>query len=143
MLKHYCDGQGEGDGALLAPETKLPEPLGNEALLLPQRRVDVDLAAVSSVLSQRMLCHPNAPLEFQQNTIPHRGAAKDTREVRPPCPDSPPAPAAIMGGLATFNAVCKKAWARLAAPILARFEEHIEGTLHVLRSCLLCGDRRL
>ena len=97
VLKGHCDGQGEGDGTLLAPETKLPEPLGNEAMLLPQRRVDVDLAAVSSVLSQRMLCHPNAPLEFQQNTIPHRGAAKDTREVRPPCPDSPPAPAAIMG----------------------------------------------
>ena len=97
VLKSHCDGQGEGDGVLLAPETKLPEPLGNEAMLLPQRRVDVDLAAVSSVLSQRMLCHPNAPLEFQQNTIPHRGAAKDTREVRPPCPDSPHASTAIMG----------------------------------------------
>ena len=73
--------QGKAEGALMAPEAKLPEPLGNEALLLPQRRTDVDMAAVSAVLSQRMLCHPNAPLEFQQNTIPHRGAHKDTREV--------------------------------------------------------------
>jgi hypothetical protein len=97
VLKSYGDGQGEGDGALLAPETQLPEPLGNEAMLLPQRRVDIDLAAVSSVLSQRMLCHPNAPLEFQQNTIPHRGAAKDTREVCPPSPDPPPALSATSG----------------------------------------------
>ena len=66
----------------MAPEAKLPEPLGNEALLLPQRRADVDMTPVSAVLSQRMICHPNAPLEFQQNTIPHRGAHKDTREVR-------------------------------------------------------------
>lgn len=73
--------QGEGDESLTAPEALLAEPLGNEALLLPERRVDVDLSAVSSVLSQRMLCHPNAPLEFQQNTIPHRGAHKETREV--------------------------------------------------------------
>ena len=78
--------QGVGDGSLIAPEALLAEPLGNEALLLPERRVDVDFSAVSSVLSQRMLCHPNAPLEFQQNTIPHRGAHKDTREVGPALP---------------------------------------------------------
>ena len=85
-LSAFTAVQGEGDSALTAPEAMLAEPLGNEALLLPDRRVDVDFSAVSAVLSQRMLCHPNAPLEFQQNTIPHRGARKDTREVGPALP---------------------------------------------------------
>lgn len=74
--------QGKAEGALVAPEARLAEALGSEAMLLPQRRTDVDAAPFSTVLTQRPLCHPNAPLEFQQHTMPARNAHPDDRAVR-------------------------------------------------------------
>jgi hypothetical protein len=34
------------------------------------------------VLTTRMLCHPNAPLEFQQHAVPGRNAHPEDRAVR-------------------------------------------------------------
>ncbi len=72
----------ESSSTLLAPEAKLAEALGSEATLLPVRRADVDATQFSSVLTQRIMCHPNAPLEFQQHPMPGRNAHPDDRAVR-------------------------------------------------------------
>jgi hypothetical protein len=76
--------QGATDEELVAPAAKLAEPLGGEALALPARRADVDATVYSAVLGagKRPTCHPNAPLEFQDATVPHRGASQDARAVR-------------------------------------------------------------
>ena len=75
-------GKVEPSSTLLAPEAKLSEALGSEAMLLPQRRTDVDAAPFSAVLTAQMMCHPNAPLEFQQHPMPGRNAHPDDRAVR-------------------------------------------------------------
>lgn len=58
--------QGVLDAKLASDESRLTEPLGSETMLLPERRVDIDLTPYSSVLSNPgPVCYPNAPLDFQ------------------------------------------------------------------------------
>lgn len=68
----------------MSPAARLAEALGSEAMTLPARRADVDAAPYSAVLGEgkRPVCHPNAPLELQVATVPHRGASQDARAVR-------------------------------------------------------------
>lgn len=47
----HVQGKVEASSSLLAPEAKLSEALGSEAMLLPQRRSDVDAAPFSAVLT--------------------------------------------------------------------------------------------
>ncbi|CAL8462817.1 g2351 [Coccomyxa elongata] len=79
LLQYVATGTVESSSTLLAPEAKLAEALGSEATLLPVRRADVDATQFSSVLTQRIMCHPNAPLEFQQHPMPGRNAHPDDR----------------------------------------------------------------
>ena len=62
----------------------LANELGSSDMVLPSRRVDVNMTTFSTVLSQPLLCYPNAPVDFELVTIPHRGASKQTREVSHP-----------------------------------------------------------
>ena len=50
-------------------------------MTLPTRRMDVDFAPFSTVLTEPMMCYPNSPLDFEQVTLPHRGASSSRREV--------------------------------------------------------------
>ena len=59
---------------MLKPEMKLVEQLGSSSMALPKRRVEIDLTPVSRVLSEPMVCHPNAPVEFQLLTSARRNA---------------------------------------------------------------------
>ncbi|EIE27171.1 subtilisin-like protein [Coccomyxa subellipsoidea C-169] len=51
LLQYVATGKVEASSSLLAPEAKLSEALGSEAMLLPQRRSDVDAAPFSAVLT--------------------------------------------------------------------------------------------
>ena len=65
--------QGILDQKLASDESRLLEPLGSETMLLPERRMDIDLTAYSSVLSTPgPICYPNAPLDFQVPFASHR-----------------------------------------------------------------------
>ena len=70
--------QGAKDHTLLSMDTLLATPLGAPQDPLPTRRVDIDLAPVSLVLGNPMMCYPNSPLEFQllnANSRRSRGTA--------------------------------------------------------------------
>ena len=67
--------QGTWDAKLMSDESRLTEPLGSETMLLPDRRMDIDLTPYSSVLSNPgPVCYPNAPLEFQVRTMDPAGS---------------------------------------------------------------------
>lgn len=57
--------QGKQDPALFREELRLAAPVGAPGMPLPTRRVDVDFAAFSQVLSNPIFCYPNAPLPTQ------------------------------------------------------------------------------
>ena len=62
--------QGILDAKLASDESRLTEPLGSETMLLPERRMDIDLTPYSSVLSNPgPVCYPNAPLDFQVHPL--------------------------------------------------------------------------
>ncbi|KAK9806804.1 hypothetical protein WJX72_003461 [[Myrmecia] bisecta] len=69
--------EGVEDPKLCSAEALIVEPLGNEAMVLPTRRVDIELKPFSTVLSSPLTCAPNSPLEFHFQTMPHRGAAEE------------------------------------------------------------------
>lgn len=66
---------------LFPKASKLTADLGSKDMTLPTRRLDIDLVPFSVVLSEPLLCYPNAPLDFEQITMPHRGATSSRREV--------------------------------------------------------------
>ena len=74
--------QGKKDAALFSETSVLANALGSADMELPKRREDVDLQPFSTVLSQPLLCSPNAPLDFEIVTVPHRGASRQERVVR-------------------------------------------------------------
>lgn len=73
--------QGKKAAELFPKAAVLASSLGNKDMTLPTRRLDVDFAAFSVVESEPLMCYPNAPLDFEQITIPHRGASLSIREV--------------------------------------------------------------
>lgn len=73
--------QGKRDTALFSETSVLAHELGNADMEMPKRRQDVNLKPFSTVLSQPLMCYPNAPVDFELITIPHRGASHQERAV--------------------------------------------------------------
>ena len=74
--------QGKEPPELFSKQHVLKQALGSKDTILPLRRHDVDLTPFSTVLSQAMVCSPNAPLDYEQLVLPHRGATHGNRLVR-------------------------------------------------------------
>lgn len=74
--------QGTKEATLFSNTVVLATELGSADMALPNRRQDVDISQYSLVRSQPLLCYPNAPLDFELVTIPHRGASHQERAVR-------------------------------------------------------------
>eukprot|EP01025_Chloroclados_australasicus_P034791 TRINITY_DN3552_c0_g1_i6.p1 TRINITY_DN3552_c0_g1~~TRINITY_DN3552_c0_g1_i6.p1 ORF type:complete len:948 (+),score=131.28 TRINITY_DN3552_c0_g1_i6:252-2846(+) len=73
LLSQLVQWVAEGTGAddFTKPEFQLQEPVGNDEMLLPERRRDVNFTEFSEVLQKPIQCHRNSLAKFQELRPPN------------------------------------------------------------------------